>query len=471
MSDTFGDDFLLASPLARELYARVRHLPIIDYHSHLPVDVLAADQPFRNLTDLWIRGDHYKWRAMRLNGMPEAACSGDASDAEKFQAWAATAPLTLRNPLYHWTRLELRHAFGITRELTPANAQGIWDEAQALLQTPACSPRGLLARSGVKVLCSTDDPADSLAHHEALRADAGFDTAVYPTFRPDAACALHGPEAFNAWLARLRAATDQPVTRLQGLLDALLQRHADFHALGCRVSDHGLESVDAIACSDAEAAALFDRLGQGQPLNGLQLAQWRSYLMQRFGEWNHQRGWVMMLHLGALRNNNSRIFGRVGLDTGCDSIGDFDQARGLNRFLDALDRRGCLPKTILFNSNPRDNLLFATIAGNFFEDGIPGKVQYGPAWWFLDTAGGMLAQLDALSAVGLAQHFVGMVTDSRSFLSFSRHDYFRRLMCNLYASEAQAGLMPADADRLGGVLQAICHGNAARYFDWEQPTC
>ncbi|MDR7333936.1 glucuronate isomerase [Roseateles asaccharophilus] len=471
MSNPLDDGFLLASPLARELYARVQALPIIDYHSHLPVDVLASNKPFTNLTDVWIRGDHYKWRAMRLNGIPEAMCSGSAGDFEKFQAWAATAPYTLRNPLHHWNRLELRQSFGIARELTPATAQGIWDEANALLQTEACTPRGLLAGRNVRVLCTTDDPADVLTHHAALRADESFGTAVYPTFRPDAACALHDAAAFNTWLERLRAVVDLPVTDLAGLLDALQRRHADFHDLGCRVSDHGLESIDAVDCSGAEAAGLFDRLLRGEALSGAQLAQWRSFLMQRFAEWNHARGWVMMLHLGALRNNNSRIFARVGLDTGCDSIGDFDQARGLNRFLDALDRAGKLPKTILFNSNPGDNLLFATIAGNFFEDGVPGKVQYGPAWWFLDTAGGMLAQFDALSAVGLAQRFVGMVTDSRSFLSFSRHDYFRRLMCNLFASEALAGLVPSDVERLGGVLEAICHGNAAGYFNWERPAC
>lgn len=464
-------DFLLHSDLARELFERVRSLPIIDYHSHLPVDVLAQNRPFGNLTDLWIRGDHYKWRAMRLNGIPEALCSGAASDLNKFNAWAATAPMTLRNPLHHWSRLELSRYFGIERELTPATAQGIWEEVNALLQTPDFTPRALLTRSGVQVLCTTDDPADSLVHHQTLRASSGFSTAVYPTFRPDAACVMHGTATFLMWLDRLRAVVDHPIESLAGLLDALQRRHADFHEMGCRVSDHGLEMVDAVDCTRQQAQQLFNRLLAQESLDSTDLAKWRSYLMQRFAEWNQDRGWVMMLHLGALRNNNAKIFGRVGLDTGCDSIGDFAHAQGLNSFLNALDQSGRLPKVIIFNSNPRDNMVFATIAGNFFEDGVPGKVQYGPAWWFLDTAPGILDQFNALSSVGLAQRFVGMVTDSRSFLSFSRHEYFRRLLCNLYAEDARLGLLPMDVDRLADALQGICYTNACTYFQWERSLC
>lgn len=471
MSKASTDDFLLSSSLARDLYDRVETLPIVDYHSHLPVDVLASNRPFTNLTDLWVRGDHYKWRAMRLNGVTEAKCSGTADDLAKFQAWAATAPMTLRNPLHHWSRLELRRYFGIERELTSVTAQGIWDEANVLLQTPAFTPRALLTRSRVQILCTTDDPADSLAHHAALRADRSFETAVYPTFRPDAACVMQGPAAFQAWLERLRTTADMPIVNLSGLLGALKRRHTAFHEMGCRVSDHGLESIDATDCDERTATRLFERLLICQSLSTDEFAQWRGFLMQRFAEWNHALGWVMMLHLGALRNNNDKIFARVGLDTGCDSIGDFAQAQGLNRFLNSLDLAGTLPKVIIFNSNPRDNLVFATIAGNFFEDGVPGKVQYGPAWWFLDTAAGMLAQFDAMSSVGLAQRFVGMVTDSRSFLSFSRHEYFRRLMCNLYAGDALAGLLPMDTDRLASALSAICHTNACDYFDWEGPRC
>ena len=466
-----SDDLLLQSDLACELYEHVKARPIIDYHSHLPAGALAADRPFENLTKVWIGSDHYKWRAMRLNGVPEALCSGQASDFEKFTAWAKTAPVTFRNPLFHWSQLELLRYFGIDRELTTDSAAAIWEETSELLQTPEFTPRALLARSRVEILCTTDDPADELLHHETLSADEGFKTAVYPTFRPDSACVLHGTTAFLTWLDRLRAEVDQPISSLSALLDALRLRHTAFHKLGCRVSDHGLESIDAVDCTEAQAARLFDRLLNGVTLNGSEIMQWRSFLMLQFAQWNRARGWVMMLHLGALRNNNARIYMKVGLDTGCDSIGDFNHTQGLNRFLSTLDQADCLPKVILFNSNPRDNMAFATIAGNFFEDGIPGKVQYGPAWWFLDTAAGMIDQFNAMSTVGLAQHFVGMVTDSRSFPSFSRHEYFRRLVCNLYAEDAHAGLLPMDVKRLGTALEAICYTNACMYFDWERSPC
>ena len=470
MTGVFSDEFLLPSPLSRELYAQVGGLPIIDYHSHLPVDVLAANQPFENLTQLWIRGDHYKWRAMRLNGVPERLCSGEGNDRDKFQAWAATMPRTLRNPLHHWGCLELHRHFGIAQELTPDTAEEIWHTANALLATDAFRPLSLLEKWGVEILCTTDDPADDLRHHRQLREHGAHTTRIYPTFRPDAACCLHGPATFRRWVARLEAAAEHDIHDLAGLIDALRLRHDAFHALGCRLSDHGLETIDSHDCTAAEAQEIFSRLMRDQEVSSLELQKWRAFLMRTFAEWNHERGWVMMLHLGALRNNNSRMFAHLGLDTGCDSIGDFSHASGLNRFLDHLDSAGTLPRTILFNSNPRDNLVFATIAGNFFEDGVPGKVQYGPAWWFLDQGEGIRAQFDALCQVGLAHHFVGMVTDSRSFLSFSRHEYFRRIVCGLYAEEALAGLLPQDAGRLADTLTGICHRNARHYFDWE-PIC
>jgi glucuronate isomerase len=471
MRKPLEDNLLLRSNLAIELYQSVEALPIVDYHSHLSASRLASNEPFANLTDIWITNDHYKWRAMRVNGVPEDCCSGQANDFEKFMAWAATAPLTMRNPLFHWNKLELSRFFGIERELNPHSALGIWEEANTLLQTPQFTPRALVARNRVEILCTTDDPADDLEAHRALRNDTDFQTAVYPTFRPDSACVLRGTAAFLAWIDRLRAAADQPIVNLLGLLDALKLRHDAFDLLGCRLSDHGLESIDAEDCSEAQASRLFERLLGGATLDGIELMQWRSFLMRQFAQWNQASGWVMMLHLGALRNNNSRIYGKVGLDTGCDSIGDFSHAAGLNRFLNALDSSNRLPKVILFNSNPKDNFVFATIAGNFFEDGVPSKVQYGPAWWFLDTASGMTDQFNAMSSVGLAQHFIGMVTDSRSFLSFSRHEYFRRLVCNLYAEEALTGLLPLDKARLGAALEAICYRNACTYFNWECSPC
>lgn len=466
-----SDNFLLQSSLARDLYQSVKALPIIDYHGHLSAARLAANRPFTNLADVWLSDDHYKWRAMRMNGVSEDCCSGKASDFAKFTAWAETAPVTLRNPLFHWSQLELSRYFGITLELTPKSSAGIWEEANELLKTPEFTPRALLTRSRVEILCTTDDPADDLVHHKMLRADKSFQTAVYPTFRPDSACLLHGTSAFLGWLDRLRAVVDEPIVNLSALLDALKLRHAAFHELGCRVSDHGLESIDAVDCTEAQATRLFERLLSGTTLDSVETMQWRNFMMLQFAQWNRTSGWVMMLHLGALRNNNSQIYEKVGLNAGSDSIGDFNQAQGLNRFLNALDRFNRLPKVILFNSNPRDNLVFATIAGNFFEDGIPGKVQCGPAWWFLDTATGIPDQFNAMSSVGLAQHFVGMVTDSRSFLSFTRHEYFRRLMCNLYAEDARAGLLPLDGDRLGEALKAICYTNAQTYFDWERSPC
>lgn len=465
------EKLLLHSELAQELFCQVRSLPIIDYHSHLSAKLLSLNKPFENLTKLWIQGDHYKWRAMRLNGVPEYLCSGEADDYKKYLAWAETSPLTMRNPLFHWSHLELFRYFNVERELTPSSAPKIWEEANALLKTPAFTPRALLARSRVQVLCTTDDPADSLEHHVALSCDPGFGTLVFPTFRPDGACVLSGVEAFSLWLNRLRTVVDQPITKLNDLLEALYSRHVAFHAAGCRLSDHGLESIDALACSEKDAGGLFTRILAGHTLDRSDLAQWRSFLMCRFAEWDRASGWVMLLHLGAKRNCNTRIFTQLGLDSGCDSIGDFSQAQGLNRFLNSLDRRGQLPKVILFNSNPSDNMIFATIAGNFFEDGVPGKVQYGPAWWFLDTFQGIRDQLNALSAVGLAHRFVGMVTDSRSYLSLVRHEYFRRVLCNLFAEEALAGLLPLDINRLTEALSAMCYSNASTHFNWEQEPC
>ena len=471
MAPLFGENFLLKSQLAENIYRQVTHLPIVDYHSHLPVEVIAKNKSFENLTELWIQGDHYKWRAMRLNGVPESLCSGSGQEFQRFKAWAETLPLTLRNPIYHWSHLELRQYFGIHGELNSESALSVWHEVNEQLKTPDFTPKAILKRSGVQILCTTDDPADSLEHHAALREDDRFDVSVFPTFRPDSACALNGISMFQGWLDRLRKITNLSIANLSGLLDALKLRHEAFHLQGCRISDHGLECLANAECNEQEASNLFAQLLKGSTLNPEDLAKWQVFLMRQFAEWNHEKGWTMMLHLGAMRNNNSRVFSKLGLDSGCDSVGDYSQARGLNSFLNSLDHAQRLPKVILFNSNPRDNLLFATIAGNFFEDGVPGKVQYGPAWWFLDTASGITSQFDAMSSVGLAHRFVGMVTDSRCFLSFSRHDYFRRLICNLYAKDAIEGSLPLDEGRLAKSLTAICHQNALNYFGWDTAPC
>jgi glucuronate isomerase len=465
-----GDDFLLDSDLARQLYDQCASLPIVDYHSHLPADRLASDEPFANLTDIWIRHDHYKWRAMRLNGVPERLCSGDGSDREKFDAWAATLPMAMRNPLHHWSALELRE-LGVTNELTPATAPKIWEHTNTQLGSAAFRPRAILARHKVKVVCTTDDPADDLRHHRTLRQETGLGFRVFPTYRPDAALAIHGPKPFTQWLDRLRKTTDTDIGDLDSLLAALEKRHDAFHELGCRLSDHGLDHCYPADATDADAARVFGALRRGKAVTPADMELWRAYLMRAFAAWDREKGWVMMLHLGALRNNNTRMHRRAGLDSGCDSIGDFPQARRLNAFLDSLDVQDRLPKTILFNSNPRDNLLFATIAGNFFEDGVVGKVQHGPAWWFLDTAQGIADQFDALSRVGLARHFVGMVTDSRSFMSFSRHEYFRRILASMVARDVAAGIIPDDSARLQEFMRAVTYENARTWFAWERGTC
>lgn len=463
MPSIFNDDFLLETEFARSLYRATHSLPIVDYHSHLPIEALAENKPFENLTDIWIRGDHYKWRAMRLNGIAEHFCSGEASDWEKFQAWARTLPLTIRNPLYHWSSLELKRYFCIKEPLTPDTALSIWNQANAQLHTEPYRPRALLRMMNVEVLCTTDDPADSLEHHERLNVE-GYEVKVLPTFRPDLALAIGDRPVFSAWLQRLTERVGVSIDNFNSFITALRMRHDAFADAGCRMSDHGLERCYVAECKEADMHRIFNNYLSGEIVDSRDVECWRSFLMREFGRWNHEKGWSMLLHLGAARNNNVGILNSVGCDAGCDSIGDFEHAYSLNAFLSALDGEGRLPKIILFNSNPRDNLLFATTMGNFFEDGMVGKVQYGPAWWFLDTAGGILDQLNSLSQVGLFPHFVGMVTDSRSFLSFIRHDYFRRVVCNMLGEDVRRRLIPGDLTLLDPILHSIFYKNAHAYI-------
>ena len=458
------DDFLLESNVAVDLYLRfARDLPIVDYHCHLSPQAMASDHRFRSLTEIWLEGDHYKWRAMRANGVPERFCSGDASDWEKFEAWARTVPETLRNPLYHWTHMELRRPFGIDSLLGPDTARPIYDRCNALLQEDGFTTLGLLRTFRVAVVCTTDDPTDSLEPHAALAARPEPETCVYPTWRPDAALALADPAAWNTWVGRLEGASGASVSGLASFLEALDLRHQAFHALGCRASDHGLAAIPAAPHSDADVSASFDALRAGRALDPPAALRLQSALVHRMALMDHARGWVQQFHLGALRNTNGRLQAALGADSGCDSIGDFEQARPLARFLDALDRRGALAKTILYNLNPRDNELFATMVGNFQGD-VPGKMQYGTAWWFLDQRDGIEAQLQALSNMGLLSRFVGMVTDSRSFLSYSRHDFFRRILCNLLGEDVRRGLVPDDRHLLGELVTRIAFTNARDYF-------
>jgi glucuronate isomerase len=471
MMTFIDDDFLLETDVARDLYHRcVKDLPIIDYHCHLPVTQIASNHQFRSITEIWLDGDHYKWRAMRANGVDERYCTGSASDWEKFEAWAATVPATLRNPLYHWTHMELKRPFGISGLLSASTARAVFDRCNELLRTPEFTTQGLLQQFGVAVVCTTDDPADSLEHHHALAQRNEPATRVVPTWRPDAALGVDDVTSFNQWVARLEAAAGVSITTVQDLFDALDQRHAAFHEAGCRASDHGLEQLYADDWTEAEVAATFDRVRAGNEAEADAVRKYRSALLHRFAVMDHARGWVQQYHLGALRNANTRMRRLLGADSGLDSVGDFEMARPMARFFDRLDNAGRLAKTILYNLNPRDNELFATMIGNFQDGSVPGKMQYGSAWWFLDQLDGMTAQIRALSNMGLFSRFVGMVTDSRSFLSYSRHEYFRRLVCNLLGDDVRRGLLPDDREQLGRLAQGVSFFNARDYLGLELGT-
>jgi glucuronate isomerase len=458
------DDFLLQTKTARRLYHEyAKAEPILDYHCHLPPKDLAENRRFANLFEIWLEGDHYKWRAMRSNGVPERFCTGDASPRDKFLAWAKTVPQTLRNPLYHWSHLELARYFGITELLDEHTAPALWDRANEQLAAPEFSAHGILKQFSVKAVGTTDDPADDLAHHEAL-ARSGLATKVVPTFRPDKALNVHQPAAFNAWLQRLEAASNTSLATLPDLLAALQQRHEAFHALGARCSDHGLEHAFAEPCTDAEASAIFDKALGGTPASPLEHRKFATYIMLFVGRLNAEKGWAMQLHLGAIRNNNTRLMKALGPDTGFDSIGDFPQVQALAAFLDRLDQENALPRTILYNLNPADDYAFATMLGNFQDGSIPGKIQFGSGWWFLDQKEGMEWQLNALSNLGLLSRFIGMITDSRSFMSYPRHEYFRRVLCNLLGRDLEAGELPDDLPLIGGMVKNICYANARDYL-------
>jgi glucuronate isomerase len=459
------DDFLLHGATARELYHRFAEAqPILDYHCHLPVRDLADDRRFANLFDIWLEGDHYKWRAMRANGIDERYCTGDAPAYEKFLAWARTVPRTLRNPLYHWTHLELQRYFGIEDLLDERTAPAVWARANAQLAGADLSALGILRRFRVSTVCTTDDPADTLASHQRLAASS-LETAVYPTFRPDAAMRVNDGGEFNRWVERLGEAAEIAIARLPDFLDALEKRHNDFHAHGCRLSDHGLEHCPGPACSDADAARIFDRARTGGAIDAVEADRFAGYLMIFFGTLDASRGWTKQLHLGALRNVNTYGMRTLGRDTGFDNIGDWPQIRPLAAYLDALAREQALPKMVLYNLNPADNYAFATLAGSFQDGRIAGKIQFGSGWWFLDQREGIEWQLNALSNAGLLSRFVGMVTDSRSFMSYPRHEYFRRVLCNLVGTDVDRGELPDDLDLVGGMIRDICYANAQRFLD------
>jgi glucuronate isomerase len=462
------DGFLLQGAAARRLYdEHAAAQPIFDYHSHLPPRDIAQNRSFRNLFEIWLEGDHYKWRAMRANGVPERYCTGDAAPLEKFKAWASTVPRCLRNPLYHWTHLELKRYFDIDELLDESTAERIWARANEQLQSPEMSAHGILTKFGVKVQCTTDDPADDLDSHAQIRASK-LATRVYPTFRPDRALDVHQPDVFNPWADRLSAASGVEVTRLSDLLDALRKRHQAFHDAGGRLSDHGLSSCPVAISSERAAAGTFDKARAGRAITPEEHEGFAGFMMHFFGVLDAEKGWTKQLHLGARRNASTRAFKTSGRDAGYDSIGDLSQADALGVFLDRLDQENALPKTIVYNVNPADNYVMATMVGNFQDGSVKGKMQFGSGWWFLDQKEGIEWQVNALSNAGLLAHFVGMITDSRSFMSFPRHEYFRRVVCNMIGHDVETGQLPGDPALVGQLIEDVCSGNAARYFGWPE---
>ncbi len=452
------ENFLLSTKTAQRLYHQFAvSEPILDYHCHLPPKDIAENRRFNDLFEIWLEGDHYKWRAMRANGIDEKFITGSATPREKFMAWAKTVPQTMRNPLYHWTHLELIRYFGIDTLLDESSAAAIWDKTSEMLAGDDLRVFGIFKKFQVKAVCTTDDPADDLAYHASV-AKAGIATKVWPTFRPDNALKVNAPEQFNPWVEKLAAASNIEIGSLQSLLDALKQRHDFFHSMGGRLSDHGLNHCFASFCSAETAAAIFAKARAGQAATKHEHEQFATFMMVYFGHLDAEKGWTKQLHVGALRAVNSDGLRKVGPDTGFDSIGDFSQAESMGLYLDRLANESALPKTILYNNNPNDNYALATMAGNF-----PG-VQFGSGWWYLDQKEAMEWQMNALSNCGLLSKFVGMLTDSRSFMSYPRHEYFRRTLCNLIGRDVENGEIPDNDELVGGMVRNICFANAKSYL-------
>jgi len=470
MKNFLDEHFLLKNKTSEKLYHEyAAGMPIIDYHNHLIPEQMADDINFENITQAWLYGDHYKWRAMRTNGINERYCTGDADDYAKFEQWANTVPYTLRNPLYHWTHLELQRYFNVHDILNGESARSIYTTCSELLQTPDYSVKGLLKKMNVKVICTTDDPVDDLGHHQKMAAQQSeMPFFVFPAFRPDKAMNVDDAISFNNYLSQLEAVSDISISDFHDYLKALKSRHDYFAQHHCSVSDHGLEEIYAEDYTEEEVIAYFKKIRSGNQLTLTENRKFKSAMLVILAEWDWEKGWVQQYHLGAIRNNNSRMMKLLGPDTGWDSIGDFSQARALAKFLNKLDTDNKLTKTIIYNLNPADNELMATMIGNFNDGSVAGKVQWGSGWWFLDQKDGMTKQLNALSNMGLLSKFVGMLTDSRSFLSYPRHEYFRRILCNLMGEEIENGELPNDIAWTGKIIQDICFNNAATYFNWDK---
>ncbi|MEN8229173.1 MAG: glucuronate isomerase [Bacteroidota bacterium] len=464
MKKFLDKDFLLESDTAQRLYhGAASQMPIIDYHCHLIPEQIAGDIKFENLTQIWLAGDHYKWRAMRANGVDEKYCTGDATDEEKFMKWAECVPETLRNPLYHWTHLELQRYFGITDLLNPASAKEIYDRANEMLGSDEFSVRNLIRKMNVEVICTTDDPVDTLEHHQKIKED-GFETAVYPAWRPDKAMTVDDPKSYNRYLEKLEEASESSISTYMDLLTALCKRHEFFHEMGCRISDHGMEMFYAEDFDHLEIEKIFLKVRSGRNLNEEEIRKFKSAMLIELAALDHEKDWAQQFHVGAIRNNNKRRFHQLGPDTGFDSIGDFHMARTMSRFFDRLEELDQLAKTIVYNLNPVDNALMVTMVNNFNDGTTPGKMQFGSGWWFMDQKQGMTDQINTLSSLGLLSKFVGMLTDSRSFMSYPRHEYFRRILCNLIGRDVENGELPDDLELLKNLVKNISYFNAKNYF-------
>lgn len=463
MNSFIHEHFLLETKTAQQLYHDVAaSLPIIDYHNHLPVQEIAENKKFSSLTEIWLKGDHYKWRAMRTRGVAEQYITGQSSDEEKFMHWAQTVPETWRNPLFHWTHLELKRYFDIDNLLNSKTAESIYSDVNDLLKQDDFRVLGLLKKQKVEIVCTTDDPIDSLEYHQQIK-HSSIDLKVFPTFRPDKAVFFENAD-YLYYLNKLGNSANHSISSLSDLIEVLDKRHLYFHQNGCRVSDMGLTHISTFSASIKQLESWFLTILSGGKLQKSEFEELRGYVIHELALMNHSRGWVQQLHLGALRNNSSRMKSILGLDAGFDSIGDFPQAESLSYFLNSLDRTNQLSKTILYNLNPADNEVFATMCGNFNDGSERGKIQWGSAWWFLDQLDGMTKQINTLSNMGLLSTFVGMLTDSRSFLSFPRHEYFRRLLCNVIGTDMEKGLLPNDMDQASEIIRNVCYANAKNYF-------
>jgi glucuronate isomerase len=467
MKSFIHDDFLLAGKTAEKLYHNyAENQPIIDFHCHLSPAMIAGDRRFENLTRAWLEGDHYKWRAMRMNGISEKYCTGDVSDREKFGKWAETVPATIGNPLYHWTHIELARYFGIFELLSPSTADNIYDKATEMLQGSDRSIRSIIRKMRVEVICTTDDPTDSLEHHLLLRND--FEVKILPTFRPDNLLKIEDPRKFSEYIRKLEITSGIGIKNFETLIEAVDKRHSFFHETGGRLSDHGLERFHFASYTATEVDKIVKQLLRGNTISEEEAEKYRTAVMIELCRMNHKRSWTQQFHVGAIRNNNERMFNNLGPDTGFDSIGASQDPVRMSKFLSALDVTGQLSKTILYNLNPADNEMMITMAGNYNDGSFPGKVQYGAAWWFLDQKSGMEKHLRDLSSLGLLRRFAGMVTDSRSFLSFPRHEYFRRLLCNFIGDEVDKGLIPDDKYLLKPLIEGISYKNASDYFAFDK---